>query len=121
MPIEVDPSILTTFLDTYMKLLCNNKAMKGLQELMNKCASKENALDGHRVVLKIGKHKVINLKKRMMLFERKSLRVVVPLDPTEGAQYTEPVCDYEESDDELEKIYKITARDKDNINSITDG
>jgi len=31
---------------------------------------------------------VINLEKRKMTFERKSLRVVVPLDPTKGAHYT---------------------------------
>lgn len=43
-----------------------------------------------------------------MSFERKSLRVVVPLDPTEGPHYTEPVHDYEESDDELDQIFKIT-------------
>jgi len=52
---------------------------------------------------------VINLKKRTMSFERKSLWVVVPLDPVEGARYIEPVRDYEESDDELDQIYKIAA------------
>lgn len=36
-------------------------------------------------------NKVINLKKRKMIFEKKSLRVVVPLDPTEGSRYTESV------------------------------
>jgi hypothetical protein len=51
---------------------------------------------------------VINLKKRKMIFEKKSLRVVVPLDPAEGSRYTEPVRDYE-SDDDLDCIYKITA------------
>lgn len=40
-----------------MKLLHDSKAVKGLQELIDKCASKENTLDGHRVVRKIGKHK----------------------------------------------------------------
>jgi len=40
-----------------MKLLHDSKAVKGLQELINKCAGKENALDGHRVVKNIGKHK----------------------------------------------------------------
>lgn len=49
----------------------------------------------------------INLKKRTMLFERKSFRVIVPLDPVEGAHYTEPVHDYVESYDELDQIYKI--------------
>ena len=64
---------------------------------------------------------VINLKKQMMSFERKSLRVVVPLDPTEGLRYTKPVRNYEKSDDDLDQIYKITLRDQDWVNSTTDG
>jgi len=52
---------------------------------------------------------VINLKKQTMSFERKMLRVVVPLDPGKGQQYTEPVHDYEESDSDLDQIYKIIA------------
>jgi len=55
---------------------------------------------------------VINLKKRKMNFEKKSLRVIVLLNPVEGSRYTEPVCDYE-SDDDLDCIYKITMRDQD--------
>ena len=47
---------------------------------------------------------VINLKKQKMIFEKTSLRVVVPLDPVEGMHYTEPVRD-EDSDDELDLIY----------------
>lgn len=50
---------------------------------------------------------VINLKKRNMIFKRKSLCVIVPLDPVEGSCYTEPVYNYE-SDDDLDYIYKIT-------------
>jgi len=46
---------------------------------------------------------VINLKKRKMIFEKKSLCVVVPLDPTKGSHYIEPVCD-DESDDDLDCI-----------------
>lgn len=34
---------------------------------------------------------VINLKKWKMIFEKKLLRVVVPLDPAEGPRYTELV------------------------------
>lgn len=49
-PIEVDPSILTTFLETFMKLLRDSKDVKGLQELIKKCDVKENASDGHHVV-----------------------------------------------------------------------
>lgn len=35
---KLDPSMLTTFLETCMKLLCNSKAVKGLQELITRCA-----------------------------------------------------------------------------------
>lgn len=55
-----------------------------------------------------------------MSFERKSLCVVVPLDPAKGLRYNEPVCDYE-SDDDLEQIYKITTLDKDWVNLTADG
>ena len=48
---------------------------------------------------------VINLKKRKMIFEKKSIRVVVPLDPAEGACYIELVHD-DESDDDLDCIYR---------------
>lgn len=34
---------------------------------------------------------LINLKKWKMIFERKSLSVVVSLDPTKGPHYTEPL------------------------------
>jgi len=51
---------------------------------------------------------VINLKKRKMIFEKKSLCVIIPLDLGEGTCYTEPVHDYE-SDDDLDCIYKITT------------
>lgn len=45
---------------------------------------------------------VINLEKWTMSFKRKSLHVVVPLDLAKGSCYTEPVRDYEESDDDLD-------------------
>ena len=64
---------------------------------------------------------VINLKKQTMLFESKLLRVVVPLDRVEGPRYTELVCDYEENDDDLDQICKLTARDQDWINPTIDG
>ena len=51
---------------------------------------------------------VINLKKQKMIFQKKSIRVIVPLDPIEGSCYTELVHDYE-SDDDLDYIYKITT------------
>ena len=55
---------------------------------------------------------VINLKKRKMIFEKKSLRIVVPLEPIEGLSYTETVQNYGR-DNNLDCIYKITARQKD--------
>ena len=42
---------------------------------------------------------VINLKKWNMIFENKTLHVVVLLDPVEGPRYTKPVQDYESDDD----------------------
>jgi len=53
---------------------------------------------------------VINLKTRKMIFKKKSLCVVVSLDPAERVRYTEHVCD-EDSDDELDYIYQITTQD----------
>ena len=44
---------------------------------------------------------VIHMKKRKTIFEKKSMRVVIPLDLVEGLCYTEPVHDYE-SDDNLD-------------------
>lgn len=52
---EMDPSILATFLETYMKLLRDRKAVKGLQELINRCAG--TTLGELLVAQKIGKHK----------------------------------------------------------------
>ena len=34
---------------------------------------------------------VINLKKRQMIFEGRDLRVILPLDPSQGEWYTEPL------------------------------
>lgn len=47
--------MLTTFLETCMKLLHDSKAMKGLQELINRCGKK--TLGEPCMVRKIGKHK----------------------------------------------------------------
>jgi len=55
---------------------------------------------------------VINLKKITMYFDRKLLQVVVPLDTVEGPPYNELVHDYDESDADLDQIYKITIRDQ---------
>lgn len=63
---------------------------------------------------------LINLKKRKMIFKKKSLRVIIPLDPTEGSRYTELVCDYE-SDDDFDCIYKVTTQNQDWVNPTADG
>lgn len=59
---------------------------------------------------------VINLKKWTMSFETKSLHIVVPLYPAKGLHYTQPVPNYEESDDDFNQSYKITVWDHDSIN-----
>ena len=43
--LEMDPSMLTTFLETSMKLLRNSKAVKGLQELINRCTGIARSLE----------------------------------------------------------------------------
>jgi len=60
------------------------------------------------------------LLSKNMTFERKSLKVVVPLDPIEGAHYTEPIRDVLEIDDDLDQIYKIIVQNEDWINPIGD-
>ena len=52
---EMDPSMLTTFLETCMKLIRNSKVLKGLQELINRCT--RNTSSELCIVRKIGKHK----------------------------------------------------------------
>ena len=53
-------------------------------------------------------NRVINLKNHKMIFEKKSLHVVVPLDLTEGACYNELLRE-DESDNDIDCIYKLTA------------
>lgn len=54
---EVDPSILTTFLETCMNLLCDKKVVEGLQDLIDKCVNKENTPSEKCTVRNIDKHK----------------------------------------------------------------
>jgi len=58
----MDPSMLTTFLETCMKLLHDNKAVKGLQELITRCARSGEL----RVVRKQGKH-ALHTRREMRL------------------------------------------------------
>lgn len=51
-------------------------------------------------------NRLINLKKHKIIFEKKSLRIVVRLDLIEGACYIEPV-----RDNELDCIFKITTQE----------
>lgn len=55
-----------------------------------------------------------------MTFEKKELRVIVPLDPSEDVWYTEPIRDYYEEGD-IEKIYKLTVGNEDRINPMENG
>lgn len=41
---EMDPSMLTTFLETCMKLLHDNQVVKGLQALITKCAGPKHLM-----------------------------------------------------------------------------
>jgi hypothetical protein len=52
---------------------------------------------------------MVDLKERCMTFERDGLRVIAPLDPNEGQQYTEPIRE-EDYAYKLENIYKLTSR-----------
>lgn len=76
-------------------------------------------LCSHWIDWAINMNGVINLKKQKLIFEKNLLHIVVPLDPAEGSQYTEPVHDYE-TDDDLDCIYKIITRDQYWINPIAD-
>ena len=52
---------------------------------------------------------IINFKHKKMIFEKKSHCVVVPLDPTEGPRYMEPVHN-DEQDEALDCIYQIATK-----------
>ncbi|RIU52047.1 hypothetical protein D1615_29770 [Klebsiella pneumoniae] len=58
----VDPSMLTTFLETCMKLLRDNKAVKGLQELITRCVGSGEL----RVVQKLGKYTLCTRREMRM-------------------------------------------------------
>ena len=53
---------------------------------------------------------VINLKKRQMVFEGKDFRVILPLDPSQGEWYTEPLCHEDQAD--VEPISTITTQEE---------
>ena len=47
------------------------------------------------------------------------MRFIVPLDPSQGERYTEPVRD--EDQDALDHIYNITAKEEDYVDPTTKG
>ena len=51
---------------------------------------------------------VINLKKRHMIFEGKDVRVILPLDPSQGERYMEPLR--KKDQDDVEPIHNIPAQ-----------
>lgn len=63
---------------------------------------------------------IINLKKRKMIFESNNMRVIVPLDPSEGVRYTQPVREEYNADD-INNIYQITKNEEEWINTTADG
>lgn len=63
---------------------------------------------------------IINLKKRQMVFEKDNLRVIVPLDSSEGVCYIEPICD-QYCDAYVDKIYQMIAKEEDCINPTMKG
>ena len=54
-----------------------------------------------------------------MTFEGKYLRFIIPLDPSQGARYTESLRN--EDQDVLEHIYNITAKEEDYIDPSAEG
>ena len=82
-PIEVDPFVLTTFLETCMKLLRDSKAVKGLQVLINRCVGKETATDEPCVVRKLGKHKA-RIERETRLMQRQENMKWIKLSQTQG-------------------------------------
>lgn len=49
-----------------------------------------------------------------MIFEGNNMRVIVPLDPSEGARYTKPVRE-EYCIDDRDNIYRLTTKERDFI------
>lgn len=53
---------------------------------------------------------IINFKKRKIIFEINNMRFIVPLDPSEGARYTELVRE-EYNADKIDNNYQIIAKE----------
>jgi hypothetical protein len=63
---------------------------------------------------------VINLKKKKMTFEGHNIRIIVPLDPSMGPRYTEPIH-VEEEMKEVDDLYKMMTTQDNYINLAFDG
>ena len=63
---------------------------------------------------------VIDLKKKQMTFEDSHIRVIAPLDPSQGPRYIEPRRPDEEAQD-MDNLYKMTASLEDYVNLTADG
>ena len=63
---------------------------------------------------------VINLKKKQMTFEGPNIRIIVPLDPSMGPRFSEPIR-VEEEVREIDDFYKMTTMQDDYINPTIDG
>jgi hypothetical protein len=59
---------------------------------------------------------IIDLKKRQMIFEVADLKVIVPLDPTEGKLHVEPTMGKE-----INNLYSMTKQMDYYINPTTEG
>lgn len=62
---RMDPSMLTTFMDTCMKLLRDSKVVKGLQELITRCVGSGEP----RVVQKLGKHALLTGREMRLIMQ----------------------------------------------------
>lgn len=60
---KMDPSMLTTFLETCMKLLHDDKEVKGLQELITRCTGSREL----RIVQKLVKHALCTKRKMRLM------------------------------------------------------
>ena len=63
---------------------------------------------------------VFNLKKKQMNFEGHDIRIMAPLDPTQGPRYTDPIHAEEETRD-VDDLYKVTSSWDDYVNLTVDG
>jgi len=70
---DKDPSMITTFLETCMKLLHDNKVVKGLQELINRCIGWNEP----HIIRKLGRHASRT---------RREIRVITQIDDYEMEQ-----------------------------------